>query len=141
MAATRSSNISIARDFPIVIRLKRSIYLTIASLAGPRPASKTTPFWFAMKVMTPRLGRFGRPGDQREGGNHVAVYDVIVSAAGDVVAPTRRYLKITVAAASLFQLRLLDAGPGRALAADLVSRPIQLVGRSFATHQLFARIL
>ena len=60
------------------------------------------PCWLTAKVLTPGLAIFGRPGDEAEAGDHVAVDDIVVGAAGDLVALAGQDLELIAEIAFAF---------------------------------------
>ena len=79
-----------------------------------------------------RLAIFGRPSDEAEAGDHVAIDDVVVGAAGDLVALAGQDLELVAEIAFAFgggvELGLVEVAGG-ALAIDVVGRPVEPVGR------------
>ena len=82
------------------------------------------------------LAIFGRPGDEAEAGDHVAVDDIVVGAAGDLGALAGQDLvlvaEIALAFGGVVELGLVEVAR-RALAIDVVGRPVEPVGRAFAS--------
>ncbi len=102
------------------------------------------PCWLTAKVLTPVSPYFAGQAMRPKPRDHVAVDDVVVGAAGDVVALAGEDLvlvaEIALALRGIIEFGLAEVA-GRALAVDVVGRPVDAVGRAFRADQLLREFL